>query len=114
MTQSRIADQSVLFPANPGLASIFPLHHGLLQIHTLPSPHTASAPSDRFSALRGLTASGENNLAFKCTRKRLVFETLHLDVEGGTSERRTTPSVAGNKGERRKKTVAFSADPYEY
>lgn len=26
-------------------------------------------------------------------RKRLVFETLHLDLEGGVSERRTTPAV---------------------
>ena len=25
-------------------------------------------------------------------RKRLVFETLHLDLEGGVSERRTTPA----------------------
>jgi len=56
--------------------------------------------SDRFSVLRGLSTSssasgggGENNLAFKCTRKRLLFETLHLDVEGGLSERRTMPTV---------------------
>jgi elongator complex protein 4 len=27
-------------------------------------------------------------------RKRLVFETLHLDVEGGVGERRTTPALA--------------------
>lgn len=26
-------------------------------------------------------------------RKRLIFETLHLDVEGGVGERRTTPST---------------------
>jgi elongator complex protein 4 len=25
-------------------------------------------------------------------RKRLIFETLHLDLEGGVTERRTTPS----------------------
>lgn len=37
--------------------------------------------------------SGENNLAFKCTRKRLIFETLHLDLEGGVGERRTTAST---------------------
>ncbi|CAA7266618.1 unnamed protein product [Cyclocybe aegerita] len=80
------------FTANPALSSMFPAQHGLLQIHTLPSPHTLSAPSDRLSTLRGLSSSGENNLAFKCTRKRLIFETLHLDVEGGTSERRTRPS----------------------
>ncbi|KDR85181.1 hypothetical protein GALMADRAFT_35292, partial [Galerina marginata CBS 339.88] len=78
------------FAGNPGLASVFPSHHGLVSLHRLPSPHTQSPPSDRFSTLRGLGSSGENNLAFKCTRKRLVFETLHLDVEGGTGERRTT------------------------
>lgn len=60
-------------------------------------------PSDRFSTLRGLSASssasgggGENNLAFRCTRKRLIFETLHLDLEGGVSERRTTPAVSSD------------------
>lgn len=71
---------------------MFPSHHGLVQIYTLPSPHMLIAPSDRFSILRGLASSGENNLAFKCTRKRVVIETLHLDVEGGTAERRTTAS----------------------
>ncbi|KAF8167916.1 Elongator complex protein 4 [Crassisporium funariophilum] len=87
------------FSGNPALSSIFPSHHGLVQIHTLPSPHTLSPPSDRFSTLRGLASSssssgggGENNIAFKCTRKRLLFETMHLDIEGGTGERRTTPS----------------------
>jgi elongator complex protein 4 len=56
------------------------------------------APSDKLSTLRGLLASpsgaggGENNLAFKCMRKRMVFETLHLDLEGGVGERRTTPA----------------------
>ena len=72
---------------------MFPSYHGMVHIHTLPSPITLLPPSDRFSTLRGLSASGENNLAFKCMRKRLVFETLHLDVEGGVSERRTTPSA---------------------
>lgn len=64
------------------------------------------APSDRFSTLRGLASSasglggsGENNLAFKCTRKRLIFETLHLDLDGGVSERRTSaPSSAATEG----------------
>lgn len=88
------------FSANPSLATIFPTHHGLLQIHTLPAPHTILPPSDKFSTLRGLSSSagltggsGENNLAFKCMRKRLIFETLHLDVEGGVGERRTTPAT---------------------
>ncbi len=61
--------------------------------------------SDRSSTLRGLSASssssssggvGENNLAFKCTRRRLVFETFHLDVEGGVGERRTTPATGSS------------------
>ncbi len=72
---------------------MFSAHHGLVHIHSLPAPHTLLPPSDKFSTLRGLTSSGENNLAFKCMRKRLIFETLHLDVEGGVSERRTTPSA---------------------
>lgn len=87
-----------LSSANPSLSALFPSHHGMVHIHTLPSPHTLLPPSDRFSTLRGLaasaneggTSSGENNLAFKCTRKRLIFETMHLDVEGGVGERRTT------------------------
>ncbi|KAG5648124.1 hypothetical protein DXG03_006078 [Asterophora parasitica] len=66
-----------------------------------PFQTTVAAPSsDKFSTLRGLSASaggtggsGENNLTFKSTRKRLIFETLHLDIEGGVGERRTTPSA---------------------
>ncbi|KAH9847368.1 PAXNEB-domain-containing protein [Lenzites betulinus] len=81
------------FSSNPSLTAMFSSHHGLVHIHTLPSPHTLLPPSDKFSTLRGLSSSGENNLAFKCMRKRLIFETLHLDVEGGVSERRTTPSA---------------------
>ncbi|TFK89612.1 PAXNEB-domain-containing protein [Polyporus arcularius HHB13444] len=81
------------FTANPTLTAMFSAHHGLVHIHSLPAPHTLLPPSDKFSTLRGLTSSGENNLAFKCMRKRLIFETLHLDVEGGVSERRTTPSA---------------------
>jgi len=77
---------------------MFPSHHGLVQIYTLPSPHMLIAPSDRFSTLRGLTSSGENNLAFRCTRRRMVIETLHLDVEGGTGERRTTASKLMTEG----------------
>ena len=80
-------------PGNPALTSMFSAHHGLVHIHSLPAPHTLLPPSDKFSTLRGLTSSGENNLAFKCMRKRLIFETLHLDVEGGVSERRTTPAA---------------------
>ncbi|GJE85779.1 PAXNEB-domain-containing protein [Phanerochaete sordida] len=81
------------FTANPSLSAIFPSYHGFVHIHTLPSPLVLVPPSDRFSTLRGLSSSGENNLAFKNMRKRLVFETLHLDLEGGVSERRTTPAT---------------------
>ncbi|KAG6900153.1 hypothetical protein C0993_002082 [Termitomyces sp. T159_Od127] len=88
------------FSADPSLTMTFPNHHGLVAIHTLPAPHSIISPSDKFSTLRGLCASGagiggsgENNLTFKSTRKRLIFETLHLDIEGGVGERRTTPSA---------------------
>ncbi|KAI0067700.1 hypothetical protein BV25DRAFT_1794657 [Artomyces pyxidatus] len=99
---SWLSDASITlagFTADPSLSSLFPSHHGLVQIHALPAPHTLLSPSDKFSALRGISAAsastggGENNLAFKCMRKRLVFETLHLDVEGGVGERRTTPAA---------------------
>jgi hypothetical protein len=101
--------QNVIFCiANPGLSSLFPTHHGLVQIHRLPSPHTLSAPSDRFSELRGLRASGENNLGFKCTRRRLVIETVHLDIEGGTSERRVVDDVRVQK--KKQKVVSFEYD----
>ncbi|PCH33810.1 PAXNEB-domain-containing protein [Wolfiporia cocos MD-104 SS10] len=81
------------FTANPALSALFPTYHGLVHIHKLPAPHTLRPLSDAFSALLGLSASSENNLAFKCMRKRLVFETLHLDLEGGVGERRTTPAA---------------------
>jgi elongator complex protein 4 len=82
--------------ANPSLLALFPTHHGLVEISALPASHTVLAPSDKLSTLRGLlsspsgTGGGENNLAFKCMRKRMMFETLHLDLEGGVGERRTT------------------------
>jgi len=90
------------FTANPSLSALFPSHHGFVHIHGLPTPHTILTPSDKFSTLRGLSSSssssvssggGENNLAFKCMRKRMLFETLHLDLEGGVGERRTTPTT---------------------
>ena len=77
--------------ADPALSATFPSYHGLVTIHTLPAPHTVLPPSDKHSTLRGSGVSGENNIAFKCTRKRMLFETLHLDIEGGVGERRTTP-----------------------
>ncbi|TFY61934.1 hypothetical protein EVJ58_g4204 [Rhodofomes roseus] len=75
---------------------MFPSHHGMVHIHSLPAPTTLLSPSDKFSTLRGLSSSGENNLAFKCMRKRMVFETLHLDLEGGVGDRRTTPSSSAS------------------
>ena len=124
--------------ADPSLTATFPNHHGILHIQTLPASHTLLPPSDRFSTVRGLSASGgaaggsENNITFKSTRKRLVFETLHLDIEGGVGERRTTaPSdktwelggeenreSRGNKAmggrEKAVRKVAFQADLYDF
>lgn len=88
------------FSSDPSLSASFPQYSGLLTIHSTPSPTTLLPPSYRFSELRGLhtgggtgtiTSGGENNLAFKCMRRRFVIETLHLDIEGGVSERRTAP-----------------------
>lgn len=95
-----------------GLSNMFPSHHGLVHIHTVPSPHTLSAPSDRFSCLRGLSSSGENNLGFKSTRKRVIFERLHLDIEGGIGERRTTEEAKKKTKERRQ--VMFSSDSIDF
>lgn len=132
------------FGANPSLVGLFPSHHGLVQIHKLPAPHTILPASDKYSTLRGLSSSaganagsGENNLAFRCTRKRLILETIHLDVEGGVTERRTTLSTntisldtglinevidehTNNKGRSRaalevefEKAVSVTADPLD-
>ncbi|KAG8896440.1 hypothetical protein FRB99_008888 [Tulasnella sp. 403] len=91
------------FGLDPTLASTFPRYHGFVHIHRTPSIHSLAPPSHKLSILRGLSSpssysggGGENNLGFRCTRKRFVIETLHLDVEGGVSERRTAPpSSAG-------------------
>ncbi|KAL4400366.1 Elongator subunit Elp4 [Malassezia pachydermatis] len=93
------------FSATPGLSEIFPDFTGALRVYRTPAIGTLTNPSLRVSILRGMgagtTASGsaneggagggENNLAFKVKRKRLAIETLHLDIEGGVSERRTKP-----------------------
>jgi elongator complex protein 4 len=81
---------------------MFPSHHGLVRIYALPAPYTILPPSDKSSTLRGVSSSassggGENNLAFKCMRKRMLFETLHLDLEGGVGERRTTPAATSTE-----------------
>jgi elongator complex protein 4 len=92
VTRAAFSNTDSQSTADLALSAAFPTHHGLVHLHSLPAPHSLVAPSDRFSALRGLSASGENNLGFRVTRKRLVFETVHLDVEGGVGERRTTPA----------------------
>lgn len=95
------------FAASPGLRTLFPDFTGALRVYCTPAIGTLVNPSLRASVLRGMGAGhapvgssaqaeggaggGENNLAFKLKRKRLVIETLHLDVEGGVSERRTKP-----------------------
>lgn len=91
--------------ADPSFASLFQNYHGMIHVHSSPSPHTLLPPSHKLSVLRGLSSSsnqvgggGENNLAFRCTRKRFIVETLHLDAEGGVGERRTTAASGGGGG----------------
>ena len=98
------------FAASPELRTAFPDYTGALRVFRTPAIGTLSNPSLRASVLRGMGAGtyptpstgagarseggaggGENNLAFKVKRKRLAIETLHLDIEGGVSERRTKP-----------------------
>lgn len=99
---------------NPSLSAAFPSHHGMVEIHRMPAPHTLAYPSDRYSTLRGLSASagiavgsGENNVGFRCTRKRLVVETMHLEAEGGVTERRTHRPADTERGGRGEKKVGF-------
>ena len=91
-----------------------PDYTGALRVFRTPAIGTLTNPSLRSSVLRGMGAGmypasgssgrveggaggGENNLAFKVKRKRVAIETLHLDAEGGVSERRTKPpSNIGN------------------
>ncbi|KAJ9126333.1 hypothetical protein QFC24_002066 [Naganishia onofrii] len=60
--------------------------------------------AQKHSSLLGLGAgsTGQNNLAFKLKRKRLIIETLHLGVEGGVGERRTEPTRTGGPVDPRK------------
>ncbi|KAN0060274.1 Elongator subunit elp4 [Thecaphora frezii] len=115
------------FAPSPGLRAAFPSYTGALKVLKTPALGTLTNPSIRASVLRGMGAGaaqrgsdsgslaalslgssgsvgeggaggGENNLAFKVRRKRLVIETLHLDVEGGVSERRTKPPKNMDEG----------------
>ncbi|KAG8787717.1 hypothetical protein FRC12_015337 [Ceratobasidium sp. 428] len=84
------------FGDDPTASLSFPTHHGLVKISSSPSPGTLRAASINKSILRGMSSSGphgggENNLAFRCTRKRLVIETMHLGAEGGVGARQTAP-----------------------
>ncbi|CBQ68146.1 conserved hypothetical protein [Sporisorium reilianum SRZ2] len=99
------------FASSSALRAAFAAYTGALKVLKTPAVGTLTNPSVRSSVLRGMgtgagagnsagssggggeggAGGGENNLAFKVRRKRLVIETLHLDVEGGVSERRTKP-----------------------
>ncbi|KAG8732893.1 hypothetical protein FRC11_010273 [Ceratobasidium sp. 423] len=89
------------FGGDPLSSMSFPNHHGLVKISSSPSHGTLRAPSISRSILRGMTSSGphgggENNLAFRCTRRKLVIETMHLGAEGGIGARQTSaPTGSG-------------------
>ncbi|KAG8708223.1 hypothetical protein FRC08_000055 [Ceratobasidium sp. 394] len=96
---SHLSDGCITFAGfgdDPTAPLSFPTHHGLVKISASPSPGTLRAPSISKSVLRGMNSSGphgggENNLAFRCTRKRLIIETMHLGAEGGVGARQTAP-----------------------
>ncbi|KAG9084615.1 hypothetical protein FRC06_003976, partial [Ceratobasidium sp. 370] len=115
---SHLSDGCITFAGfgdDPTAPLSFPTHHGLVKISASPSPGTLRAPSMSRSVLRGMNSSGEprlflvasptnifgteqgphgggeNNLAFRCTRKRLIIETMHLGAEGGVGARQTAP-----------------------
>lgn len=79
------------------MPDLFSHHHGLIHVHRPFNLHSLAPPSLKLSTLVG-GRGGQNNLAFKQKRKAFVIETLHLDVEGGVGERRTTapPSVTAS------------------
>ncbi|SPO20417.1 uncharacterized protein UTRI_00814_B [Ustilago trichophora] len=112
------------FASSPALRSAFTAYTGAFKVLKTPAIGTLTNPSIRSSVLRGMgtgagagaaggkggggeggAGGGENNLAFKVRRKRLVIETLHLDVEGGVSERRTKPPKNMGEEEKKKTTV---------
>jgi elongator complex protein 4 len=79
------------FGTAPGHFRAFAPLHGLLTPHALPSPHHLLSPACRHSTLLGVKDGGEQNLGFRLKRKKFVVESVHLGIEGGTSERRTAP-----------------------
>jgi elongator complex protein 4 len=58
----------------------------------------------------GSSGGRENNIAFKCMRKRLVFETHHLDAEGGVGERRTGKGEGEKAGPNRKGSAGLEVE----
>lgn len=124
------------FAPSPSLRTAFSAYTGALKVLKTPAIGTLTNPSIRASVLRGMGAGaaspsqsrggagdsantvgeggaggGENNLAFKVRRKRLVIETLHLDVEGGVSERRTKPPKNADADTRKPSTPETPKPP---
>lgn len=116
----------------PALQPVYAPLHGLLTLHSFPTSHALLPPTIRHSTLLGLSSAsgdssatgrsgsggggggggaGENNLGFRCGRKRWVVETVHLGIEGGTGERRTEApkDVEGVVGGDRPHNAAGSA-----
>ena len=95
------AGTEVISLDDPTLPPLFHPLHGLLTLSTFPHTHHLLPPTLKHSSLLGLSSSGaatgggggagENNLGFRLKRKRFMIETVHLGIEGGTSERRTEP-----------------------
>lgn len=82
------------FGGSPGLARAYYPSHGLITPHVLYNGHHLLAPALRYSQLLGVASgAGEQNLGFRLKRKRWVVESVHLGIEGGSSERRTEPVV---------------------
>lgn len=79
------------FGTSPGHFRAFSPLHGLLTPHSLPGSHHLLAPALRHSTLLGVRDGGEQNLGFRLKRKKWVVESVHLGIEGGTSERRVGP-----------------------
>lgn len=91
---SHASDASITlqgFGTSPSHFRAFHPLHGLLTPHALPGAHHLLAPSLRHSTLLGVKDGGEQNLGFRLKRKKWVVESVHLGIEGGTSERKVGP-----------------------
>ncbi len=85
------------FSASSMLSEAFPGYTGSVHVLVTPQIGTLVDVSVKSSILRGMSSlgdsaggGGENNLAFKVKRKRLVIETLHLDVGEDTKKDKPT------------------------